>query len=168
MATNQISEVMEKLLYKVPKIKVTVAKERNVNKEYRYQITCSNSAAAALARVLRETAYVGGTIDMFESFHILILNRANIVIGCATISQGGVAGTVVDPKIVFSVALGIPGACSIILAHNHPSGNTRPSQADIDITRKLKSAGDMLDIMVLDHIIVTSDDHYSFADNGLI
>ncbi|MFT5383884.1 MAG: DNA repair protein RadC [Saprospiraceae bacterium] len=84
------------------------------------------------------------------------------------ISSGGMAGTVVDAKIIFRKALENGPASGIILAHNHPSGNLKPSQADIDITKKLKKAGETLDINVLDHLIIAGQSYYSFADDGLL
>jgi DNA repair protein RadC len=102
-----------------------------------------------------------------EEFWILLLNRANRVIKKWQISQGGIAGTVADPKIIFKLALD-ELASGIILAHNHPSGNLTASQADLDLTRKLKEAGKLLDIQVLDHVIVAGQKYFSFADEGLI
>lgn len=100
-----------------------------------------------------------------EQFWVLLLNQANKVLAKHNISQGGITATVVDPKIVFQIALK-ENATSIILAHNHPSGNLKPSQADISLTEKLKKAGEFLDLKVLDHLIVTQSDYYSFADEG--
>jgi DNA repair protein RadC len=102
-----------------------------------------------------------------EEFWILLLNRANRVIKKSQISQGGVAGTVADPKIIFKIALE-ELASGVILAHNHPSGNLNASQADIDLTKKLKEAGKLLEIQVLDHIIVAGQNYLSFADEGLL
>ena len=101
-----------------------------------------------------------------EEFWIVLLNRANRVIGKEQISAGGVSGTVVDAKIVFQKSLEAGPASSIILCHNHPSGNIKPSQADIDLTRKLKEAGKTLDILVLDHLIIAGNNYFSFADEG--
>ena len=107
-------------------------------------------------------------IDLpYEEFWILQLNRANHVIGRARISAGGVSGTVVDSKMVFKPAIEVL-ATSIILVHNHPSGNLKPSQADIELTRKLKEAGKHLDIAVVDHIIVAYSGFYSFADENIM
>jgi DNA repair protein RadC len=106
-------------------------------------------------------------IDHVEEFMVLCLNRANRVLGWAKVSQGGLSGTVADPKVIFQVAIK-SNACSIILAHNHPSGNLQPSEADIHLTRKLKEAGVLLDLPVLDHLIVSSEGFYSFADEGLL
>lgn len=103
----------------------------------------------------------------YEEFWILLLDRANQVIRKVNISEGGMAGTVADPKKIFKMALDL-NASSLILAHNHPSNNLKPSQNDIDLTKKLKAAGELLDIQVLDHLIFGSDAYYSFADEGLI
>ena len=107
------------------------------------------------------------TIDFLEHFKVMLLNRANRVLGIIEISAGGMAGTVADPKVIFAAAIK-SASCSIILAHNHPSGNLKPSQADINLTRKLKSGGELLNIGVLDHLIITSEGYYSFVDEGLI
>jgi DNA repair protein RadC len=102
-----------------------------------------------------------------EEFWILLLNRNNIVLGRKRISIGGVAGTVVDPKIIFKIALENL-ASGIILCHNHPSGNLNPSVQDIDITKKIRDGGKLLDICVNDHIIIGQKSFFSFADNGLL
>jgi len=102
-----------------------------------------------------------------EVFKILLLNRNNKVTRIETISTGGVAGTIVDPKVIFKKALDEQSS-SIILSHNHPSGNLKPSQADLDITKKLVKAGKTLEINVLDHIIISEKGYYSFLDEGLI
>ena len=105
-------------------------------------------------------------IELRESFKILLLNRANKVKGIYTISEGGVAGTVVDAKLIFSVALKTM-TNGIILCHNHPSGNLKPSQADRDITSKIRKAAESLDINILDHLILSPfGSYYSFADEG--
>lgn len=102
-----------------------------------------------------------------EEFWILLLNRANRVSKKFQISQGGVAGTVADPKIIFKLALENL-ASGIILAHNHPSGNLTASQADINLTHKLKEGAKLLEIQVLDHVIVAGQKYFSFADEGMI
>src|SRR5690606_21012666 len=96
------------------------------------------------------------TIELQEEFKVLLLNRNNQVLGIYPLSKGGVSGTVVDAKLLFSVALKC-NASSVIIAHNHPSGNLKPSEVDIKLTRKLKEAGNYLDIVLLDHIIVTQN-----------
>ena len=108
-----------------------------------------------------------GKINFVEEFKILLLNRANKVLGLVSISQGGVSGTVADPKLIFAAALKA-SASSLICCHNHPSGNLKPSQADLQLTRKLVEAGKFLDLPVLDHVILTQESHYSFADEGFL
>jgi DNA repair protein RadC len=126
-----------------------------------------------------EKPRISGSIDAYrilnphlqdihhEAFWVLLLNRANRVIKKSQISQGGVAGTVADPKIIFKLALS-ELASGIILAHNHPSGNLTASQADIELTKKLKDAGKLLEIQVLDHLIVAGQKYFSFADEGIL
>jgi len=100
-----------------------------------------------------------------EEFWVIYLNRSNRVIENSKVSSGGVAGTVVDIKIILKRAIELL-ASSLILIHNHPSGNLKPSQADMEITRKAKKAGALMDIQVLDHLIITTTEYYSFADEG--
>jgi DNA repair protein RadC len=95
-------------------------------------------------------------IEYTESFYVILLNRANKVLGVFRISSGGLAGTVVDPKKVFQIALKA-NAAGVILAHNHPSGNAKPSKSDMDITKKCVEAGKFLDMAVLDHVIITKE-----------
>jgi DNA repair protein RadC len=106
-------------------------------------------------------------IELQEEFKVMLLNRNNKVLGIADISMGGVSGTVVDPKIVFAVALK-GNASSIILCHNHPSGNLKTSEADMRITRQLKEGGLILELPIYDHLIISNDGYYSFADNGMM
>jgi DNA repair protein RadC len=102
-----------------------------------------------------------------EEFWIMLLNRANRVIKKQQVSQGGVAGTVADPKIIFKIAIE-ELASGIIVAHNHPSGNLTASHADITLTQKLKDGGKLLEIQVLDHLIIAGHKYFSFADEGLL
>jgi DNA repair protein RadC len=106
-------------------------------------------------------------LEHVEEFVVICLNRANRMLGWAKISSGGLSGTVADPKVIFQIALK-SNASSIILAHNHPSGNLQPSEMDIRLTRKNKEAGLVLDLQVIDHIILTSEGYYSFADEGTL
>ena len=106
------------------------------------------------------------TIELFESFKVVFLNNANVVKGISTISTGGIAGTIVDIRLIFATALKTLST-AIILTHNHPSGVIVPSKADLQLTKKIVAAGELLDIKVLDHIIVTPHGfYYSFANNG--
>lgn len=123
------------------------------------QISSSEHAFQILAPLLSDLQH--------EEFWLLLLNRANKVIGKENLSKGGVAGTVVDPKMVFNIATR-KLASAIVLSHNHPSGNLRPSEADKQLTRKLVEAGKVLDLPILDHIIIGHNAYYSFKDEGLI
>ena len=102
-----------------------------------------------------------------EVFAVLFLNRANKILHFEIVSSGGLTGTVADPRIILKKALDT-GATSLVLSHNHPSGNLRPSRADEELTQKIRQAGLYFDIKVLDHIIVSDEGYYSFADEGLI
>ena len=128
------------------------------------QPDCINGSASAYNALY---PHFEKDMDFRESFKVLFLNRANEVIGIYTLSVGGVSGTVVDNKILFSAALKCL-ASSIIVAHNHPSGKLKPSSPDLTITKKMKKAGELLDIKVLDHIILSSIGYFSFADEGLM
>lgn len=107
------------------------------------------------------------TLHLIEEFKIMLLNRGNRLLGIFTVSSGGITGTVADPRIIFAVALKC-AATSIILAHNHPSGTLKPSTADEGITKKLTDAGRLLDIVVTDHIIISFDSFFSFAEEGIL
>lgn len=102
-----------------------------------------------------------------EEVKVLLLNRANIVLGIYELSKGGTTGCIVDIKMILSVALKC-NAQSIILIHNHPSGNLKPSKADTSITNKLKKASEIVDLVLLDHLIITKESFYSFADNNIL
>lgn len=104
-------------------------------------------------------------LQYVEETYILLLNRANKALGYSKISIGGIESTVVDTKIVFQTALKA-NASSIILCHNHPSGNLKPSEVDMKITKIIKEAGTLMEIPLLDHIIITDEGFYSFADEG--
>lgn len=108
-----------------------------------------------------------GKVELVEQFLVLLLNRANKVLGVHKVSSGGATGTVADPKQIFTAALKAT-ACALIISHNHPSGNLKPSRQDQELTQKIKEAGNFLDIRLLDHLIVTPEGYYSFADEGLL
>lgn len=122
------------------------------------QIKCSRDAADILMPLLGDLPH--------EEFWVLFLSRSNKVINRIKLSQGGVCGTVTDVRLVMKRAIELL-ASGIILFHNHPSGNTTPSDADIKLTTKMKEAGNILDISVLDHIIIAGNKFYSLADNGV-
>lgn len=119
--------------------------------------------AAGLFRLLWED----GKMELSESFKVLFLNRANKVLCYSNVSSGGITGTVADPRLIFITALKVH-AVSLILAHNHPSGSLKPSRADEELTQKIKAAGAFLDIKVLDHLILSAEDYFSFGDEGLL
>ncbi|HEU4789337.1 MAG TPA: JAB domain-containing protein [Flavobacterium sp.] len=106
-------------------------------------------------------------IEFIEQFKILLLNNSNRVLGLYELSSGGITGTVVDLRLIFGAALKA-NATALIMAHNHPSGKLIASEADHSITQKVKAAGKLLDIAVLDHLIVTPENYYSFADDGTL
>ncbi len=106
-------------------------------------------------------------MQYIEEFYVLLLNRANKIIGYSKISEGGTSGTVADPKMIFQAALKT-NAHAIILCHNHPSGNTKPSDTDIALTKRVKQAGAVMEISVLDHVILTYESSFSFADEGMM
>lgn len=106
-------------------------------------------------------------LNYVEEMYLMLLNRANRVLGYSKISIGGTTGTVVDIKVVFQTALKA-NACSILLCHNHPSGNLIPSEQDIKITKSIKEAGKLMEIALLDHLIITDEGFFSFADEGMM
>lgn len=106
-------------------------------------------------------------LEFIEQFKVLYLNRANKVLAIFEISTGGLTGTVADPRLIFVTALKL-NATALILCHNHPSGNNKPSEADKALTEKIRQAGRFLDLQVTDHIILSSEGYFSFADEGLL
>lgn len=106
-------------------------------------------------------------IELLEQFKVLMLSNNNRVLGVLEISSGGITGTVVDLRLIFAALLKAK-ATAFILVHNHPSGKLQPSDADKQITQKIKQASKILDIALLDHLIITSESYYSFADEGVL
>jgi DNA repair protein RadC len=107
------------------------------------------------------------SINLYEEFKVLYLNRSNGIIGVCTHSKGGITGTIADVRLIIGMALKC-AACGIVLAHNHPSGNLQPSQSDIYLTRKIKECCGLFDIELMDHVILTSEGFYSFRENDTI
>jgi len=132
---------------------------RDVNEKKLDVVIQSRDAAEYLRAKLKYLSY--------EVFAVVFLNRANKIKHYEIISEGGITGTVADPRIILKKALE-NDAVSVILCHNHPSGSIKPSRADEDLTRKIKEAASYFDIKVLDHIIVSEEGYYSFADEGLL
>jgi DNA repair protein RadC len=123
------------------------------------QIKCSKDVADIFQPIMSDLLH--------EEFWILFLNRSNKVISRMKLSQGGISGTVTDVRLVMKKAIEYL-ASGIVVCHNHPSGNLNPSESDSKITQKIKEAGNLLDIQLLDHLIISDKEYYSFADNGLI
>lgn len=141
---------------------IQVQYSSKIKKEDRIQITKSKETFEVLLDIYDLT-----TLEYQESFYVLYLNRANQILGYRCISNGGMSGTVVDVRQILGIALKC-NAASIILSHNHPSGNRKPSAQDIKLTQKIKNGGELLDICVLDHLIITIEGYYSFADEGIL
>ena len=148
-ALNQIAEV--ELIYR-----------SKVKASERPKITHSKDAY-----VIFKTNWDENKIELQEQFKVMLLNRANKVLGIYEVSTGGMTGTVADPKLIFAAALKA-GACGIILVHNHPSNNLKPSIPDEQLTLKIKEGGKLLDIKLLDHLIISSEGYLSMADEGLV
>ena len=146
----------------IPEIKITVNFDKKVKKSELVKITGSKTSYETFKRV-----FDLDTFDWTEQMIVLCLNRSHKVVGFYKLSSGGFDGTVCDPKVVFTIALNC-AASAIILGHNHPSGNLKPSNEDIKITKKISEGWKLLDIVLLDHIIMTDEGYYSFADEALI
>ena len=155
-----MESTIENKLYQVAEIQLTY--KSNVKPSQRPKISGSRDAFT----ILKEN-WDQGTIELVEQFKAMFTNRANKVLGILNVSTGGVTGTVADPRVIFVAAIKA-GATGLIVAHNHPSGNLIASQSDIELTRRLKEAGKVLEIQLLDHLIVTTEGYFSFADEGLI
>jgi DNA repair protein RadC len=152
MKTQQTTIAEVQLIYK-----------SNVKASDRPQVKCSRDAY----KIFMEN-WNPDIIEFVEEFKILLMNRPNAVLGILEISKGGISGTVTDVRVIFQAAIK-GNASGIIWAHNHPSGNLNPSESDTRLTQKIKEAGNLMDIQLLDHLILTTDDNfYSFADNGLL
>jgi DNA repair protein RadC len=154
--------IMEKLKKTYQVAEIQLSYKSNVKASERPKISNSKDAYEVFL-----CSWDDSKIEFVEQFKVMLTNRANKVLGIFELSSGGVSGTVADPKLIFAAAIKA-NACGILLAHNHPSGATQPSQSDIALTKKIKEGGKLLDVQLLDHIIVTAESHYSFADEGLI
>ena len=153
-------KIIIEVLSKVAEVEL-VYKSR-VKASERPQIVSSKDAYELFLALWEE-----GKLDLVEQFKVLFINRANKVLCVYNVSSGGITGTVADPRLIYSAALKV-NAVSLILCHNHPSGALKPSRQDEELTKKIKSAGAFLDMKVLDHLIVSSEGYYSFADEGLL
>jgi hypothetical protein len=161
-ANFKYGTVPEVILGNVPPMQIPEVKvryNRSTRKKFLGKLTSSKDVADFI-----RSCYKRGEIELQEQFVVLFLNQANNIIGYYKHSVGGISGTVADPRIILSAALKC-AAVSIIIAHNHPSGNLQPSEADKQITRKLNQAAQLMDIRLLEHLIITKESFYSFAEN---
>ncbi len=140
-------------LYKAAEVKLTY--ETRVKASERYRIKTAEDAAELFFKVWDRS-----TIEHVEEVKLILLNRANRVLGITTVSRGGMSGSIIDTRIILQYAIKA-NASSVILAHNHPSGNLNPSEADVRITEKVREALKLVEIQLLDHIIINKDEEYS-------
>jgi DNA repair protein RadC len=156
MEKQQVQETLSKVA------EVELVYRSKVKASERPQITTSADAAGLLRLLWEEDK-----MELAEQFKVLFLNRAGKVLCMLNVSSGGITGTVADPRHIYAAAIKL-NAVSLILAHNHPSGNVKPSRQDEELTQKIKHGGAYFDMKVLDHIILTSEGYFSFADEGLL
>ena len=147
-------------LYEVAEVELIY--KSKVKASNRPQITSSKDAYQVLLKAWDENK-----IEFVEQFKVLFLNKANKVLGIYDVSTGGISGTVADPNVIFVAALKA-NCTGIVISHNHPSGNLKPSRQDEELTQKIKQAGQFLDIQLLDHLIITNEGYLSFSDEGLL
>lgn len=145
---------------KIPRVKLTYTRPK---KKPEFGPVTSSAIAARYARYCYDRA----TLDHRERFGVMLLSRCNEILGFDIISEGGISATVVDVKVIMQSAL-LANATAIICFHNHPSGNLKPSQPDIDISKRIKECCAMFDIVLMDSIILTSEGHTSLADEGIL
>lgn len=134
-------------------------RRKSSESDLKQKITSSQQVFEHLSRFFMDLQH--------EEFYVVFLSRANAILATKQISIGGMTGTIADGKIIFKEALNV-NACGIILAHNHPSGQLKPSEQDKKLTSELLKFGKMIDLQILDHLIIANNQYYSFADNGLM
>ena len=148
--------------YNIPEIKISVSFDKILKKSELMKISSADDAYQIFKRVFN-----ADTFDWCEEVIMLCVNNSNKVVGFYKISSGGMTGTVIDVRMIFTTALQCL-ATGIIIAHNHPSGTLQPSEADKNITKKIKEAGKFLDINILDHLIITDESYFSFSNEGIL
>ncbi|MCX3266450.1 JAB domain-containing protein [Pedobacter agri] len=146
--------------FKVAEVQVSYKPDYNINERPRI------GSSVEMYSLIKQQWDLG-RINFLEEFKVVLLNRSNRVLGVVDVSMGGVSGTYVDPKVIFAIALK-GNASNLILSHNHPSGSLRPSESDIKLTKRMVECGKLLDIVVFDHLIISEDSYFSFADEGMI
>ena len=145
-------------LFNVSEVKLTYKTKQKASE--RPQIKDSKTTYNLLLK-----CFDADTIELKESFKVLLLNRGNKVLGIMNVSEGGISGTIVDARLIMQSVI-LSNATQIIMAHNHPSGNLTPSADDCFITKRVKQACNLMDIELLDSLIITPESYYSYADNG--
>jgi len=156
----EVESTRSKIFQQIPVAEIELSYVSEIPREKRLKIKSSRSAVEIL-----RTLWNPNTFELQECFNILLLNNSNHIVGFYPHSRGGITGTLTDIRLIFIAALKC-GAVGLILSHNHPSGTLKPSRSDIALTEKIKKAGRFLDIKILDHIILTKEGFYSFADDG--
>lgn len=141
---------------------IAISYSQHIEHSKRIKVTTSKQAVEIFRYVWDE-----GTIELYESFMVILLNRNNRLNGVVPLAKGGITGTVVDIRLLFAIALK-SASVSIIIAHNHPSGNLTPSEQDISMTKKVSASAELLDMKLLDHLIITKEGCFSFADDGML
>lgn len=158
MVTNLFKIDIMNIDYKVGEVKLSY-KPKFKNQQ---KVTCSEDAYRYML-----STYKKGTIYYKEYFKVLFLNQANQILGYTLISEGGLTETIADIRLIFQAAL-LTNSVALILAHNHPSGNLKPSPEDIRLTKQVREASNFMRIKILDHIILSDTKYYSFADEGML
>lgn len=155
-----IADFKARVFQQIPILQIKLHYDKEVASKDRLKISNSSHVTEILRALWND-----GSLELQEAFKILYLNNYNQIIGLYPHSKGAIAGTLADIRLILAAALQC-GAVSLIMAHNHPSSNTKPSKADKTLTKKIQEASQIMDIQLLDHIILTKDDYYSFADEG--
>ena len=158
METNLFKIDIMNIDYKVGEVKLSY-KPKFKNQQ---KVTCSEDAYRYML-----STYKQGTICYKEYFKVLFLNQSNQILGYTLISEGGLTETTADVRLIFQAAL-LTNSVALILAHNHPSGNLKPSPEDIRLTKQIREASNFMRIKILDHIIISDTEYYSFADEGIL
>ncbi|MEA5459110.1 JAB domain-containing protein [Arcicella sp. LKC2W] len=151
---------MKKLI--IPEIEISLQYKNNVKQSELFTIETVEDCEIVLRQIFDSSTFLWR-----EELLLLCVNCANKVVGSYKISVGGINSTICDPKVIFTIALNA-GATGIILAHNHPSGNRTPSPADKETTKRVQKIGELLNIKLIEHMILTQEDYYSFSVNGLL
>ncbi|HMH32129.1 MAG TPA: JAB domain-containing protein [Puia sp.] len=153
-------ELKELIRSKVAEVELVY--KSKVKSSERIQITGSKDSYEVFSALWNDDE-----LELREQFKTIYLNRANKIVGFYEVSSGGITATIADTRLILKAALDVL-ACSMLLAHNHPSGNLKPSKADEELTQKIKFAAEFHDIKLLDHIILSDEGYYSFADEGML